>query len=100
MQNSEDKVVHEPENNRFVVHFYDGDQDSGDRGELVYQRQGNTLHLIHSEVPANRKGQGLGGRLMNAALAEIEASQLKVQPVCRYTQYFIQRNERWHALRA
>ncbi|MDD9892045.1 MAG: GNAT family N-acetyltransferase, partial [Gammaproteobacteria bacterium] len=63
MQNAEDKVVHEPENNRFVVHFYDGDS-----GELVYQRQGDTLHLIHSEGPADRKGQGLGGRLMNAAL--------------------------------
>ena len=99
MQNAEDKVVHEPENNRFVVHFHDG-QGEDNRGELVYQRQGDTLHLIHSEVPASRKGQGLGGRLMNAALAEIEKENLKVQPVCRYTDYFIQRNKRWHALLA
>lgn len=95
MTSKQDQVSHEPENNRFVVHFHDGDS-----GELVYRREGNTLYLLHSEVPASRQGQGLGGRLMNAALAEIEALQLKVQPVCRYTQYFIQRNPRWHALLA
>jgi predicted GNAT family acetyltransferase len=99
MNTTTDNVIHEPENNRFVVYFDDG-QGEDNRGELVYQRQGNTLHLIHSEVPASRKGQGLGGRLMNAALAEIEMHNLKVQPVCRYTDYFIQRNKRWHALRA
>lgn len=99
MPSAEDKVVHEPENNRFVVYF-DDSQGEASRGELVYQRQDNTLHLIHSEVPANRKGQGLGGRLMNTALAEIDACGFKVQPVCRYTQYFIQRNAQWQHLLA
>lgn len=99
MPNTQDQVVHEPENNRFVVHFHDGHGDNNS-GELVYRRDGDVLHLVHSQVPANRQGQGLGGRLMAAALANIEAANLKVQPVCRYTQHYINRNKRWHSLLA
>lgn len=95
MTDSNDKVVHEPEQQRYVVHF-----DNGGQGELVYRRENDTLHLVHSEVPANRRGEGLGARLMSGALGQIEAEQLKVVPVCRYTKHYIARNARWQTLLA
>lgn len=91
----QDNVTHDAENNRYVVQFHDGDE-----GELVYQRQGDTLNLVHSQVPDNRRGEGLGARLMESALTQIEADKLKVTPVCRYTQHYIARNSRWQSLLA
>ena len=92
---SQDHLIHRPEQGRYIVQFHDGGQ-----GELVYQQSGNTLALIHSEVPANRRGAGLGGRLMDCALRQIEQDGFKVQPVCRYTQIYIARNAHWQKLLA
>lgn len=88
-----DRVEHCPQQNRYRVHFHDGGT-----GELVYHRDGDVLRLIHSEVPSNRRGAGLGARLMVGALTQIQADQLKVQPVCSYTQHFIARRPEWHSL--
>ena len=95
MSQPQDTTQHDVANHRYVVHFHDGGE-----GELVYQREGDVLKLVHSQVPTNRRGAGLGARLMENALATIEAEQLKVQPVCKYTQHYIDRHDRWHSLLA
>lgn len=95
MTASQDSIQHDAANNRYVVQFHDGGE-----GELVYQREGELLRLVHSQVPTNRRGAGLGARLMENALAAIETEHLKVQPVCRYTQHYIDRHERWQSLLA
>lgn len=95
MTAAQDQTTHLPEQNQYRVDFHDGGS-----GTLVYQRHGDVLHLVHSEVPSNRRGAGLGARLMDSALKLIEADQLKVKPICRYTQHYIRRNPRWHSLLA
>lgn len=95
IESQQDQSIHQPENNRYLVKFHDGGE-----GELVYQRQGDTLHLVHSQVPSNRRGAGLGSRLMDAALFQIERDGLKVQPVCSYTGHYISRSARWQLLLA
>jgi predicted GNAT family acetyltransferase len=95
MVDEKDITIHQPENNRYLVQFHDGGE-----GELVYQRDGDTLNLVHSQVPSNRRGAGLGARLMDNALAQIEADHLKVRPICSYTGHYISRSERWQSLLA
>lgn len=95
MSQPQDTTQHDAANNRYVVQFHDGGE-----GELLYQREGDLLRLVHSQVPANRRGAGLGARLMENALTAIEAEQLKVVPVCRYTKHYIARNVRWQTLLA
>lgn len=95
MLNQADTTTHQPEHNRYLVQFHDGGQ-----GELVYKRHGNVLNLVHSQVPSNRRGEGLGARLMDNALAQIKAESLKVQPICSYTQHYITRHAQWHELLA
>lgn len=93
MSNPQDTVQHDVANNRYVVQFHDGGQ-----GELIYQREGNVLKLLHAEVPNNRRGDGLGARLMQSALGRIQADKLTVTPVCTYTQHYLKRNTQWAAL--
>lgn len=95
MSNNLDKAVHQPDKNRYLVQFHDGGE-----GELVYQKNGEILSLIHSQVPSNRRGAGLGARLMESSLTQIETEGLKVLPICSYTQHYINRKPRWHALLA
>jgi predicted GNAT family acetyltransferase len=95
MSVTQDHCVNEPENNRYIVNFHDGGQ-----GELIYQREGDVLKLLHAEVPNNRRGDGLGARLMQSALTQIQADKLTVIPVCRYTKHYLKRNKQWAALLA
>ena len=37
---------------------------------LEYKLHGDRLHLVHTEVPAAFRGHGVGGRLVEAALAK------------------------------
>ncbi|EAR20279.1 N-acetyltransferase [Nitrococcus mobilis] len=89
----EDTLVHDEAGQRFVLKFHDGGE-----GELVYRRHEQVLELVHTEVPADRRGQGLGARLMERALEAIEAQGFKVRPVCSYTRHYLQRYKRWAPL--
>ncbi|MFU1478663.1 N-acetyltransferase [Roseovarius sp. C7] len=91
----EDVLHHEAAQNRFVVAFHDGGT-----GRVDYARRGRVLDLLHSEVPAARRGQGLGGRLMERVLEAVEAEGLQVRPVCSYTAAYLRRYKRWAHLLA
>lgn len=93
-QPEQDSVVHNSDKSRYEVHFGDGGV-----GQLVYRREGDVLHLTHSEVPANKRGQGYGDRLMERALEAIEQDGLKVAPVCPFTRAYLDRYKRWSHLR-
>lgn len=84
------KVKHNPASQRFEVSF--GGDDSG---QLIYRQEGNTLYLTHAQVPANRRGEGLGAMLMEHCLDAIEKLGYKVVPVCSYTRAYLARAKRW-----
>jgi predicted GNAT family acetyltransferase len=56
---------------------------------LVYKVQGQTVNMIHTEVPAAYQGQGLGGKLATAALNWAREKGFKVIPSCPYVQTYI-----------
>lgn len=90
---SADQLIHESENNRYRILFAGGGE-----GEVVYRLNGQVLEWLHTEVHSSRKGQGLGGRLMEAVLPEVEARQLKIKPLCDYAEHYLHRHERWTPL--
>lgn len=51
---------------------------------LEYKLHGNRLHLLHTEVPEEFRGQGVGGRLVEAAIAKARAGHLTIVPWCPY----------------
>ena len=57
-----------------------------------YRREGNTLVLPHTVVPAALQGRGIAALLVQAALDWARAEGLKVRPVCSYVASYLQRH--------
>jgi predicted GNAT family acetyltransferase len=64
----------------------------GETALLAYRLEGDTLHLVHTEVPATLAGRGLGGELARAALNAARARGLKVVPTCPFVRAYIARH--------
>jgi predicted GNAT family acetyltransferase len=63
-----------------------------DMAQLVYRRRANRLVLIHTEVPEELEGHGLGGELVRAAIERAAREQLVVVPLCPFARRWIERH--------
>ncbi len=64
-------------------------------GELaiaVYDRRDGALVFTHTQVPEALEGQGLGSRLISAALQDGREQGLKVIPLCEFVAAYIERH--------
>jgi predicted GNAT family acetyltransferase len=73
-------VVERPEQNRFELTL------DGGTAVVAYQRDGNRLVLIHTEVPEALSGQGVGSRLAKEVFELIRASGRKAVLRCPFLQ--------------
>src|SRR4030095_1648633 len=80
------EVVHNERAGRFEAHIPEG------VCRADYRRVGNTLHMVHTEVPAQVRGRGAAGRVVAAALDYAQAQGLKVMPMCSYVRGYFQRH--------
>ena len=83
---SEPAVVDNPAANRFELHV------DGHLAELVYHVHGRRLVLVHTGVPDELEGGGLGGKLVRAALERARAEQLVVVPRCPFAAKWLHRH--------
>jgi predicted GNAT family acetyltransferase len=65
-----------------------------------YRRVGDTLHLVHTEVPEGIEGRGIAGQLVQAALDYAAANRLRVAPLCSYVRAYMRRHPDTHSLLA
>jgi uncharacterized protein len=56
----------------------------------AYHRHGDHITFIHTEVPPQLGGRGIGSRLVKGALAQVRAEGLKVKPVCPFVRRYIE----------
>jgi predicted GNAT family acetyltransferase len=61
----------------------------GATAKLEYELEGDRLLLVHTEVPEAFRGQRVGGRLVEAALAKARADHLTIVPWCPYTRRWL-----------
>ena len=71
-------IEHRPDQHRFVVTL------EGGQGEVTYRLDGDVMTILHTEVAPSLEGQGVAGRLVQAALDHARAHGLRVDPVCGY----------------
>jgi hypothetical protein len=60
--------------------------------ELIYHRRGDRLALIHTEVPEELEGRGIGGRLVTAAIDRAVREGLTIVPYCPFARDWLERH--------
>lgn len=58
--------------------------------ELDYELRGNRFFLLHTEVPQELEGRGLGGRLVRSALVRARREQLTIVPWCPFARHWLE----------
>jgi predicted GNAT family acetyltransferase len=80
------EVIHNREERQFEIR-------AGDLvARLNYQISGGRIDLVHTEVPRQLEGQGLGNQLAAAALTFAAQEKLTVVPTCSFVRAYIERH--------
>ena len=90
----EEKVIHEKENERFVIYA------EGNEVYVEYTMRNNTIDLHHTYTHPALRGKGLAAHVVRAALEFAKENNLKVIPTCSYVQSFIAKNDEYKELAA
>ena len=69
-------------------------------GVVQYERSGDVLDLVHTEIDDAYEGQGLGGKLARGALDLVRAAGGKVVPSCPFIKGWIDKHEDYQDLLA
>lgn len=65
-----------------------------------YRMHGQTMMLVHTEVPPQMEGRGIASLLVRAAFDHAQQNALDVLPVCSYVSAWARRHPEFEALLA
>lgn len=65
---------------------------------LTYKQKSHSLALLHTDVPEELEGRGVGGSLARAALEYAREHGLKVLPYCPFVASYIERHPEYAGL--
>ena len=77
-------VIDDRERQRFVI------DDDGTPSYLEYRVNGCRLVLVHTEVPDELSGRGIGGTLVRAAIERAAREGLEVVPRCPFARAWLE----------
>lgn len=79
------QVDHQQDQERFVVRM-----DSGE-AELSYlESEGRVLDLVHTFVPPEGRGQGIGDALVRGAIDYAKANDYRLRPSCPFVRNWLE----------
>jgi len=79
-------VIQIPEKNRFEIGV------DGLIAELTYTLNNNTITFLHTGVPPEWKGQGVGRKLVMAGLDYARASGFEIRSLCWFVTLHLKRH--------
>lgn len=79
-------VLHVPEKSRFEIRM-----DSL-VAELTYTLHGDTITFLHTGVPSEWEGQGVGGKLVKTGLDHARSSGFKIRSMCSFVSAYLKRH--------
>jgi len=85
-------VQHEKPYHRFAVHL------EGAMALLTYTHESDTIYFLHTEVPPEMEGKGIGGQLAKAGLNYVRDNNLKVVARCPFVAAYIARHPEYQGL--
>lgn len=80
---AEPAVIDIPDQGRFAVEL------EGHTAELVYLAEPGRLILVHTGVPSELEGRGIGSMLVRASVARAAAQGLTVVPRCPFARQWL-----------
>ena len=80
------QITDNPERSRLEI------TADGHLADLRYRRNGNRLVIIHTGVPAELEGRGIGGRLVAAAVDRAAHEGMTIVPLCPFARDWLQRH--------
>ena len=70
----------------------------GLESELVYRLSDGVMRIVHTGVPEQLGGRGIGASLVRAALETARSEGWKVRPACSYAAAFFERHHEYDDL--
>jgi uncharacterized protein len=83
--------------NNTAKHRYELSVD-GHVAATYYTLADGVITFVHTEVPPELGGKGIGSKLIKGALDQVRASGLKVIPQCPFVKAFIEKNAAYQDL--
>ncbi|MGX1744712.1 GNAT family N-acetyltransferase [Bosea sp. NPDC055353] len=83
-------VVENAEQNRFELSL------DGGTALVAYRRDGERLVLVHTEVPAELSGQGVGSKLAKGVFELLRASKRKAVVRCEFLKGWIAKHPEYN----
>ena len=88
MKNS--TIIHHPNKQLLTLAI-----NEKDRAFIEYQLKDGVYYLIHSEVPTNLRGQGIGRKLVQKTFDYLQLNNLQAKAICTYIRRVVSRNPAW-----
>lgn len=63
-----------------------------------YTLDGNVITFVHTDVPKELSGKGVGSRLVQGALDQVRSSGLKLIPQCPFVKAWIEKHPEYQDL--
>ena len=82
-------IVHDKENRRFTMDI------NGEVAKVDYKLKDEKMYLVHSEVPYNLRGQGIGKVLVEKTFEKLTEEGYKGMAVCSYIKAIKNRSDYW-----
>jgi uncharacterized protein len=81
-----DAVVNNPERKRYEVTV------DGHIAATYYEKADGVITFVHTEVPPELGGKGIGSKLVRGALDQVCAEGLKVIAQCQFVKAFVEKH--------
>jgi predicted GNAT family acetyltransferase len=84
------ELIDNKEKNRYEFHV----GDYIPKIEYIKSNNGE-IYLTHTEVPVDLEGRGIGSRLAEEVLKDIERQALRLVPLCPFVAGYIKKHPDW-----
>jgi predicted GNAT family acetyltransferase/glutaredoxin len=84
--------VHDKENTRFIIDI------NGELAKVEYTLRDGKMYLVHSEVPYNLRGQGIGKVLVEKTFEKLTEENYTAVAVCSYIKLVKNRSDYWNGI--
>ena len=85
-------LIHDIDNQRFTLNI------NGEIAKVEYTLKDGQMFLVHSEVPYNLRGQGIGKVLVEKSFEQLTKEDFQAVAVCSYVKTIAKRSEKWKSI--